>query len=313
MRIDVHVHVGEVPNHIPVWWGQELYRPWKYTYDADGKRRERPVTREPVRPETLLRDMEEAGLDRACIMAYDFRRASPGPEKPNPHVPNDYVAGLAREHPDKFIAIAGIDPMRGIAEALDELDRCINELGMKALKLMPTYCHFDPGDPYVYPLYERAIEYGIYVQFHMGWTPSVNAPMKFQPPHLLDPVGIRFPEMKVIVAHTGWPWWEEGVCLVAKHPNFHAEMAYWCTLPPETLLRALLMCRDLVGLDRVLYGSEYRLCIPKNFMATYERINETANRLGLPEIDREDIENILGNNAARLLGLMETAPDQPSG
>ena len=80
-----------------------------------------------------------------------------------------------------------------LLESLDELDRCINELGMKALKLMPTYNHFDPGDPTLYPLYERAIGYGIYVQFHMGWTPSVNAPMKFQPPHLLDPVGIRSP------------------------------------------------------------------------------------------------------------------------
>ena len=65
MRIDVHVHVGEVPNHIPLWWGRELYRPWKYTYDPDGTRRERPATREPVSPETLLRDMEEAGLDFA--------------------------------------------------------------------------------------------------------------------------------------------------------------------------------------------------------------------------------------------------------
>jgi predicted TIM-barrel fold metal-dependent hydrolase len=39
-------------------------------------------------------------------------------------------------------------------------------------------------------------------------------------------------------------------------------------------------------------------------MATYEQINQVAKRLDLPEIPREAIANILGNNAARLLGLM---------
>ena len=52
--------------------------------------------------------------------------------------------------------------------------------------------------------YEKAIELDIPVHFHMGWTPLINAPMKYQDPVLLDEVGIRFRQLKVIVAHLGY-------------------------------------------------------------------------------------------------------------
>lgn len=306
MKIDVHVHVGEVPEHIEVWWGQELYRPWKYVYGAGGHRAERKVIREPVKVDRLLRDMDEAGMDMACIMATDFRRNSPSPELKNPCVPNDYVAELARQYPDKLIPIAGIDPIRGISDAVNELDRCVKQLGMKGLKLYPTYNHFDPGDPLIYPLYEKAIDLDIPIHFHMGWTPSVNAPMKYQMPYLLDVVGIRYRELKVIVAHLGWPWWEECVCLLAKHQNFCADLAYWCTFPPEKTFRALLLCRDLVGLDRIVYGSEYALCNPASFSGMFARINDEAAKLNLPKLSDGEIKGILGENAARLFKIKKS-------
>jgi uncharacterized protein len=65
------------------------------------------------------------------------------------------------------------------------------------------------------------------MQVHMGWTPCKNAPMKFQHPYLLDDVGARFPDLKVVIAHVGWPWVEECLAVVAKWENFHVDFAYW--------------------------------------------------------------------------------------
>ncbi len=39
-------------------------------------------------------------------------------------------------------------------------------------------------------------------------------------PSLLDDVGKAFPELKVLQWHAGFPWIDECLVLVAKHPNF---------------------------------------------------------------------------------------------
>jgi predicted TIM-barrel fold metal-dependent hydrolase len=48
--------------------------------------------------------------------------------------------------------------------------------------------------------------------------------MKYQDPVLLVDVGIKFRKLKVIVAHDGYFWVDQGICVVAKHPNFYADM-----------------------------------------------------------------------------------------
>src|SRR5262249_51755172 len=70
------------------------------------------------------------------------------------------------------------------------------------------------------PIYKKLVELDVTMQVHMGWTPCKNAPMRFQQPYLLDDVGARFPELKVVIAHVGWPWVEECLAVVAKWENF---------------------------------------------------------------------------------------------
>jgi predicted TIM-barrel fold metal-dependent hydrolase len=68
-------------------------------------------------------------------MAYLF--ASPefsdSLERQNVARENDFVAGLARKHPDKLFAFCGVNPLREYAGA--ELLRCRRDLGMYGLKL----------------------------------------------------------------------------------------------------------------------------------------------------------------------------------
>lgn len=304
MIIDVHVHVAQAGlkwNAKSGWFMEEIYRPWKWIYDEHGNRIERPKTRVQTSAEDLLDSMKEAGVDRTVIMISDHRRTSYSSQYRCPYTPNDYTARLIKEYPDKFIGMCGLDPLRDPVQQLEEMEKCIVEFGMKAVKLYPTYDHFYPADERLYPFYEKAIELDIPITFHMGWTPLVNAPMKYQMPHLLDEVGIKFRELKVIVAHLGYPWVDECIALVAKHPNFRTCLSYWIIFHPEYILQTLLKARDLVGLDRVLFGSEYPICAQGYYVRMFKNLNHFAEKRGLPKLTQGDIDGILGDNAAAFL------------
>jgi predicted TIM-barrel fold metal-dependent hydrolase len=273
----------------------ELYRPFK-KLDTSSRFVKTPVER-------IINDMDKAGVDKACLMASDHRRPYPYDSLPS-YTPNEYVAKIVQEYPDRFVGTASVDPIRDPYGARQELEKCVKEWDMRAVKLYPTYDHYYPTDELVMPIYEKAIELDIPVHIHMGWTPCVNAPMKYQQPYLLDEVGIKYPKLKVIVAHLGYPWVDECICLIAKHQNFHADLALWGALPPETVLNAMHKFDNLCGLDRLLYGSENPWIT--SFVKTMKNINKIAQKRDLPKINDEDMNKIMGENAIKLFKMKRT-------
>ncbi|MCK5186296.1 MAG: amidohydrolase, partial [Deltaproteobacteria bacterium] len=84
--------------------------------------------------EGLLAEMDEAGIDKSVIFPVDFGVALGDPEVPIEEVNKKY-SELARKHPDRLVAFAGVDPRR--KDAPDLFKRCINEWGMQGCKLHP--------------------------------------------------------------------------------------------------------------------------------------------------------------------------------
>ena len=68
--------------------------------------------------ESLLAEMDEAGIDKSVLLPVDFGVALGDPEVPIKEVNRNY-AELAKKHPDKLIAFAGVDPRR--KKSLDHL------------------------------------------------------------------------------------------------------------------------------------------------------------------------------------------------
>lgn len=301
--MDVHVHMAEPSERPRSDVLAELYRPWNHVYGADGEWIPRPSASTPT-AESLIEFMDKSGVDVAVVMPSDHSRVAVEPGHMIPPTTNDFIAGVVSRFPERLIGICGHDPFRDLWKAPLELERMVREHGFRGMKLYPPYDHFDPYDERLFPLYEKAIELGIVVTFHTGWTPWVNAPLKYGNPELLDPVGIRFPELKVNMAHIGGAsWWREAILVAARHRNFTMDLSSWCTYPPSLLVEMLNLARDLVGLDRVLFGSEHTLCDPGIFVSELLNLNTFAERYRHPPFDESDIRRILGENAARTYGV----------
>jgi uncharacterized protein len=290
MIIDCHVHAGQLGSHYPEWWVKELYRVWggldQWTYGRPNM----------TVGERLLFQMDELGIDMMCIMTSDHRRVYP--HEKGPYTPNEFLVEVRKCAPERFALTCSVDPLRDIYEAAKEIEKCVTQWGFRACKIYPSYDHFDPRDERLFPIYEKLIELDIPMQVHMGWTPCLNAPMKYQQPYLLDDVAARYPELKVVVSHLGWPWVEECMALIAKWENFHADIAYWGWFGPEETLRTIKKFGRLCGYDKLLFGSEnsHTHMAAKMILG----LDDVAEASGIEPVGKDDLDKILWRNAARL-------------
>jgi predicted TIM-barrel fold metal-dependent hydrolase len=224
---------------------------------------------------------------------------------------NDTIAGVVAADPDRFIGFASVNPAyRGVAAAVEELERAVTELGLSGVKLYPMYQHWAVNDPEVaFPIYEKAEELGIPVMIHQAGSTRIDAKLELGRPAMLDDIGRTFRDLRVIIAHCGLPWVDEALFLLTKHPNFYAELSYlMATLTRRDLFLLLSRCEPMfVPLDKLFFGTDYPgfLYDPVKLLDKLMTVNEEAESLRMPRIPQAKIEGIAGDHVARVLGMIE--------
>ena len=210
---------------------------------------------------------------------------------------NEEVAALAAENSDVLIPFASIDPWKG-KMGVREARRLIRDFGIKGFKFHPTMQGFWPNDRMAYPLYEVLEEEGCIALFHTGQTgvgsgmPGGNGMrLKYSNPMVIDDVAVDFPDLKIILAHPSFPWQEEALSVAQHKPNVYIDLSGWSPKYfPPILVR---YCNSILR-KKVLFGSDWPMITPERWLADFEKID-------IKDHLREDI---IKNNAARLLGLM---------
>jgi len=194
--------------------------------------------------EALLRQMDEAGIERSILFALycPILKAS-----------NEFVRDACLRHPDRFWGYASVDPHDARAPAV--LEHAIIDYGLKGLKLHPPLQDFYPNDRKLWPLYAKAQELGIPVVLHVGCTPFGHLVRLAQAqPLLLDEVANAFPRLPIVLPHLGTLWHQESFMLVEKHPNVYVDMAAY---PYE--LRELVTPKivERIGAHKWLFGTDF--------------------------------------------------------
>ncbi len=114
---------------------------------------------------------------------------------------------------------------------------------------------------------------------------------------------------RVIVAHCGWPWVDEALFLLTKHPNFYAELSYLiASISRRDLFLLLSRCEPMfVPLEKLFFGTDYPgfLYDPAKLREKLLSVNEEAAAVALPPIPQAKLDGIMGDHFARLLGLLE--------
>jgi predicted TIM-barrel fold metal-dependent hydrolase len=218
---------------------------------------------------------------------------------------NDDIGAIVREHPGRLAAFAGVNPFEG-KKAVEELGRCVKELGFKGCG---EFGYMDLLDERCLAIYEKCIELDVPILVHTGFTVP-TAPLKFGSPVPLDEVAMKYPDLKIIAAHCGFPWYMELVSVLARRPNVYVDVSALGVAALPHLMRMQIIFPFLnLGIDRILFGTDFPVVRPSQYAPYVRKLrpNLVVRRLmGLPRLTQADTNKIMGDNAARLLKLDTT-------
>ncbi len=280
--IDWHMHVW-LPEHLGQEWISDLSR----NYGGE----ESPMIG-AARFEDIDASRAASGVEKVIVIGNITRHL--GVE-----VPNEFLAEYVARDPATTVGFAQVDPNDD--DAVDQLRYARETLGLRGLKLSPPYQAFHPHSPEALKVYGAAAELGMPVMFHQGAVFARRGILEYANAALLDLVARDFPELKIIVAHVGQPWYFETVALMYKHRNVFADLSARFHRPWQ-LHNILLSAIDYGVTDRILFGSDFPVTDTQYCLDAFRNINQlTEGRL--PEIPAELIEQIVYERPFSLVGL----------
>ena len=235
---------------------------------------------------------------KMAMDAFVDRLSTLGIERAVPFgISNDEIAILLRTYPDRFLGLARISCLQGM-RGVRELEHRVRQEGFHALGVSALVDCLPASDRRYYPLYAKAAELGIPVRIYSSMNYATDRPYDLGHPRHLDQVAMDFPELTIIGGLGGWPWVNEMVALVRRHPNLHvdtsAHRAKYLGQPGsgwEMLMQfgnTLIQDKVLIGISAGLVGQPYETLIQEY--------------LNLPLKDNVK-EKWLYRNAARIFGL----------
>lgn len=263
---------------------------------------------EPVLDSTIstLRDaMTASGIERAVVLPIDSAYHQEMPlsltEKTNWHAKEV-------EGDPKVVSFVGIDPRRGEA-GLKELERAVKGKGCRGWKMYPPN-GFYPDDKEFDPYYRLCVDLDIPIVIHQGFTPR-HKHVKYARPVYVDRVAADFPDLKIVLAHVGYPWQDETLMIASKNPNVSVDVSGWQALASAVPMKVYQMIGDAKILrvfpNRVLFGSdfplfEYAMSL-KKWVEFFVGLTLPSNLLdeGYRQVREDEIEKVMWKNAARII------------
>ena len=236
---------------------------------------------------TLLRAMERDGVDHAVVMGMGWASRDLAMEA------NDYIIEAAAAYPDRLTGFASVNPAWGDA-AMDEAARCI-AAGLRGIgELHPDTQGLDLTDAAAMsPIMALARAQDLPVLIHCSEPAGHQYPGKGNTtPGKVWRFIENFPGNIIICAH-----WGGGLPFYALMPEADAVLAnvYFDSAASPFLYRpgVYSMAAQLVGAERILFGSDYPLL----------RHSRVLGELDGQPLSLEQRRQIVGGNAVRLLGL----------
>jgi predicted TIM-barrel fold metal-dependent hydrolase len=170
--------------------------------------------------------------------------------------PNDSTAEFVKAYPDKLIGFLSVRPQD--PHCLEEIERCVSDLGLRGIKMGPNYQNFDPLGEEAFRVFKRAEELGLPIMFHTGTSPLQEANLDWAHPRHFDQVAIAFPDLKMVLAHMAHPWQTTTIAVIRKHPNLFSDVS-GLFYRPWSFYNGMRLAEEWGVLHKLLLGSDFHI------------------------------------------------------
>lgn len=225
--------------------------------------------------EDLVRQMEEAGVERLISITDDL-------DQPTPIGLEDIRKQRGRF--DFIAPVLGVNPHKTTAAGLEKLAAALKKGEAKGVKIWAGYYHLRP-DARVYDrVYKLAGKHGVPVMVHTGdtfWRGRARrdetgrrlppreryAIADIAHPYTMDEVASRFEETDFVLAHVGNPWVNYAALVAYRNENVFLDLSAFViggsvgkNPSGRDAAEAIGWAMRFVGDDRkFLYGSDWPL------------------------------------------------------
>ena len=198
-------------------------------------------------------------------------------------------------------AIGSLDVLNYKTTDLDLLDELLSKKIIKGIKFHLGYQYFYPNEKICHPIYKLCIKHDAPAIFHTGDTLTIPGErptkIKYTHPIHIDDVAAEFPDLKIIIAHMGNPWFMDCAEVLYKNDNVYADISglvadYADLNSPYGAMMKKKIQELFIFSDpkKLLYGTDW----PLASMKTYIKFTKS---LGIP---RKDLDYVFYKNAQKL-------------
>jgi uncharacterized protein len=184
-----------------------------------------------------LKTLDRYGIDKAVLMGHEGLVHQDKSE-----ADNEIIFEMAQKFPDRIIPVASTWPQKGEA-GLKEIERCVKQFGMKALKFHPWMQSFSTADPVFHEMCALAGELDVPIIFHDG-TPCNSLPEQ------IAGLARTFPQTTFVLGHSGILWSWRSALKAAELPNI-----WLCLCGPH--MKAIEILSKKNNFERVIWGSDF--------------------------------------------------------
>lgn len=237
----------------------------------------------------LLSAMDAAGIGMAAVFAGSINGLS-----------TETVLKETERHRDRLFTVGSVSPiMEGYKTPLAQVDGWLASGQVRALKFYTGYEHFYPHDPRLRPYMELLEKHVRPAIFHMGdlYDKIPGAKLKYSRPIEVDELAAEMPDLRIIIAHVGYPWVIDAAQVCYKNKNVYADCSGFVyggfSLRSQERFRNVWREFDEIteSSGKMLFGSDW----PISGMPDYvELVRQLAGAQG---------EKVFRGNAKLLFGL----------
>lgn len=229
-------------------------------------------------PEDLEASMKQNNIGYTVVIAHP------------PVSSNEFVLEACAQN-ERLIAAVNIPP--SVANADEKLREYV-EQGAKILKIHPAADGEGVHSKHYAKLLKVADELNLPVILHTG---CIHSKVIYKDPEQghaerFSPWFEKYPNVKFILAHMNFHYPQKALELAEKFANVYVDTSWQ---PMEIIAKAV----NRIGAERVLFGTDWPL-LGHNSSVGLARVRECVE---LGRISQEEADLVLGQNAAKLLGL----------
>ena len=233
----------------------------------------------------LLRMLDEAGIERA-VVAHTH-----GVFYRSPHDSNAELHEALRPHRDRLVPFACLNP--DYTGWRDDLKQCVEDWGMKGLRLYPNYHEYDLAGGAAGEMLAEAARLNLPVSVPCGFEDSRQRHRLDSVPdvseHPLAGAARQFPGVRFLVTNVPLTI----VDMVVRHIPHQENVIFDTSGLMGPLSDSLKGAIGIAGAERIVLGTH----------APFKYPQVALLRVRLLDVTDEEREGILGGNAVAFLGL----------